>query len=377
MSTGWSVSLSSLPACDEPRLPAPRGRALGSSPTLTDVPVIWARVEEIVASLENVEGLRQHGLELIAPRVWRERGRHVPTQLRVEERRAAMVALAVPALLERVTAAYGGSLVLMKGPEAAARYPHPGDRGFCDLDFLADDPDRAHRALVAAGFVEVGEPARYERAHHLRPLAWPDLPLFIELHREVNHPDWLVAPPTHELLELSEPSATGVAGLRAPIPAAHAVLLAVHGWAHEPLRRLMDVIDVAVVVGDEHRGLAAELARRWRLERVWQTTIAAADALLRDARRGVALRTWARHLAAVRERTVLETHVTRWAGPVWGLPSARLRAVGDGTLIFTGAARPRAEEGWTDAMRRTRLALRDAFHPQSQHDVIKESRTGR
>jgi Uncharacterised nucleotidyltransferase len=351
--------------------------ALASRGTLTDVPVIWPRIEEIVASLESVEGLCQHGLELIGARVWRERGRPVPARLRVEERRAALVALAVGPLLERVRAAYDGSLVLMKGPEAAARYPHPGDRGFCDLDFLADDPDQAHRALMAAGFVEVGEPERYERAHHLRPLAWPDLPLFIELHTEVNHPDWLVPPPTHELLELTQPSATGVDGLRAPVPAAHAVLLALHGWAHEPLRRLMDVIDVAAVAGDEHRGLADELARRWRLQRVWQTTIAAADALLGDARRGVALRTWARHLRAVRERTVLETHVTRWAGPVCGLPSARLRAVGDGTVIFTEAARPRAEEGWTDAIRRTRLAVRDALHPQSQHNVTKESRTGR
>ena len=48
-------------------------------------------------------------------------------------------------------------LILMKGPEAAARYPDPALRPFCDLDFLVDDPAAAHRALMAAGFVEVGD----------------------------------------------------------------------------------------------------------------------------------------------------------------------------------------------------------------------------
>ncbi|HUA02599.1 MAG TPA: nucleotidyltransferase family protein [Solirubrobacteraceae bacterium] len=338
---------------------------------------ILSRVEEIVEPVENLTALRQHRLELVAARVWREQGRCVPHELRVAERRSAIVALTAPEVLRRVRAAYDGSLVLMKGPEVAACYPHPSDRAFCDLDFLAGDPVEAYRALVAAGFVEVGDPALYEDVHHLRPLVWPDLPLFIELHKEVNLPDWLAPPPTPELLELTRPSATGVDGLRAPVPAAHAVLLAAHGWAHEPLRRLMDVIDVAVVLDDEERDLAAELARRWNLERLWRITVAAADALLRGSRSGLALRTWARHLPTVRERTVLETHLTRWAGPVCGLPNTRLRALGDGTVIFTGAARPRNGEGWVDAIRRTRLAMLDAFHPQSQHDLIKESRSGR
>lgn len=341
------------------------------------VGAIWARVEEIVGSAKSVSGLRHHGLGLVAARLWREQGRSVPQELCIDERRAAILSLAVPVLLEQVRAAYEGPLVLMKGPEVAAYYPHPVDRGFCDLDLLTDDPEEAHRVLVAAGFVEVGDSARYEGAHHLRPLVLPDLPLFIELHRQVNHPDWLDPPPTSELLELTEPSATGVDGLLAPVPAAHAVLLAAHGWAHEPLRRLMDLIDIAVVLGDEQRTVAGELAHRWGLRRVWETTVAAADAVLLDSRRGLTLRTWARHLATVRERTVLETHLTRWAGPVCGLPYAPLRALGDGTVIFSGAARPRGGEEWTDAIRRTRLAILDAFEPQSRHDVIKASRTRR
>jgi hypothetical protein len=203
------------------------------------------------------------------------------------------------------------------------------------------------------------------------------LPLFIELHREPNRPRWLPPPPLADLLELTEPSATGVAGLRAPLRAVHALLIAAHGWAHEPLRRLLDLIDIGVLLPDGDRGLANELAHRWGLQRVWATTLGVVDAILGGRRPGLAPRVWARHLAAVRERTVLETHVTRWAGPVHGLPGTRLRALGGGTLIFTEAARPREEERWSDVVRRISLAIADAFRPQSQHDLIKDNRTGR
>ena len=74
---------------------------------------------------------------------------------------------------------------------------------------------------------------------------------------------------------------------------------------------------------------------------------------------------------------MLETHITRWAGPVHGLPGTRLGALPDGTVIFVQAASPREEERWADAMRRVGLTVIDAFRPQSQHDLIKESRTGR
>jgi len=339
---------------------------------------VWERVEEIVCATRNVEALRHHGVELVAARVWRERGYAVPDELLVDERVATLRALAIPLLLKRIRDSYDGTLILMKGPEAAARYPGRAMRPFLDLDFLVDDPAAAHRALLASGFVEVGEPARYEGAHHMRPLAWPDLPVAIELHREANRPNWLAPPDLDELLELTRPSATGVPGLSAPVPAAHAVLLAAHSWAHEPLRRLLDLIDVTVVLESaDDRRLARELAFRWGMGRVWRTTIGVADGLLLRSASVPALRIWARHLTAVRERTVFETHLTRWAGPVWGLPYNCIRAVGGATRIFTDAARPRGDERWTDAMRRTRLAIADAPLPQSEHDLIKETRNGR
>lgn len=339
---------------------------------------IWERVEEVVCGTHSLDALRHHGVELIAARAWRVRGRPVPEALRVAEQIAVIRALGVPVLLKRIRAAYGGTLILMKGPEAAACYPDPALRPFGDLDFLVDDPVAAHRALMASGFVEVGDAGCYEDAHHLRPLAWPDLPLVVELHREANRPVWLAPLDTTELLELTRPSATGVAGLSGPVPGAHAVLLAAHSWAHEPLRRVLDLIDIAMVLeGEDDRRLARELAFRWGLGGVWRTTIGVADALLRRSGSVPALRIWARHLAAVRERTVFETHLTRWAGPVCGLPSTRMRAVRGATWIFTSAARPRGDERWADAMRRTRLAIADAPRPQSEHALIKQTRTER
>jgi Uncharacterised nucleotidyltransferase len=339
--------------------------------------VLWERIDEIVDGAASVRALRMHGVELMAARAFRARGREVPAELLADERGAAMMAMAAPVLLGRARAAYDGSLVLMKGPEVAACYPDPAVRPFRDLDLLVDDAEAAQRALVAAGFVEVGDPANYEGIHHLRPLAWPDLPLAIELHRETNHPTWIRLPVTAELLEMTQPSATDVAGLLAPVPAAHALLLAAHGWAHQPLRRLLDLIDVAVVLGEEDRRLAVELARRWGLERMWRTTIAATDALLRGRGRALSLRVWGRHLASVRERTVLETHLARWADPACGWPQAGARPLGAALITFIGAAQPRGAERWTDAVGRTSLAVANAFRAQSRHDRIRELRTRR
>jgi len=151
---------------------------------------MWDRVEDMVCSSWSVDALRHHGVELIAARGWRRRGRPVPEELNVDERIAAIRTLGVPVLLERVRAAYDGTLVLMKGPEAAALYPDPALRPYCDLDFLGDDPEAARAALMASGFVETDDAARYEGTHHLRPLVWPAVPLLIELHREPNRQGW-------------------------------------------------------------------------------------------------------------------------------------------------------------------------------------------
>jgi len=236
-------------------------------------------------------------------------------------------------------------------------------RPFIDVDLLTDDTVAAHRALRSAGFIEVGVPAAYTGVHHLRPLAWPQLPLTIELHHTLNHPDWLVPPPSRELLELTRPSVTGVEGLLGPLPAAHAVLIALHSWAHQPLRRLLDLIDIVMVLDPADRAEAGRLARRWGSHRVWRTTLSAAVSLLEEGSSALALSIWARHLAQVRERTVLENHLARWAGAGSGLPRSGVRSIGGATVLLTGAVRPRSGETWSDALSRTRLAMSDAGEP--------------
>ena len=82
----------------------------------------------------------------------------------------------------------------MKGPEVALRYPGPALRGFRDLDLLVPDAPAVQRELLAAGFEPVGLPEKYAAIHHLRPLAYPGLPLLVEVHDRPKWPEHLRTP---------------------------------------------------------------------------------------------------------------------------------------------------------------------------------------
>jgi hypothetical protein len=326
----------------------------------------WDRVEELVDRAPSVQALGRHRVHLVAARVLSERRWPVPAELRAEQRRAAMLAVATRPLLERARAAYGGKLMLMKGAEVAAHYRHPSDRFFCDLDLLADDATSAQRALIKAGFVQCGDPATYEHPNHLCPLAWPGVPLFIELHRQPSSPDWLPRAPTEEILDLSVPSATGVEGLLAPHPAVHALLLVAHSWAEAPLRRLIDLIDVAAVMGSEERTRADELARSWGWEGMWRVATSAGDAVLGDGELPASLSVWARHLLDARDRTVLENHLSRIAAPGSALPITRAHRALASAIRLT--ANRRGDEPWSHKLRRSCLAVTHAFMATSSHE---------
>ena len=153
----------------------------------------------------------------------------------------------LPLLLERIRTATEGPLLLVKGPEVARLYPDPALRSFRDLDILVPDAPATQRQLLAAGFQETGDPRLYEQIHHLRPLFWPGLPLLVEVH---SSPKWIASldpPPAAELIRTAARSQAGPPGVLAPSPAQHALLLAAHAWAHRPLSRLRDLIDIAVV----------------------------------------------------------------------------------------------------------------------------------
>jgi Uncharacterised nucleotidyltransferase len=327
--------------------------------------VDWSAVDALVDRARSPHDLVAHRLHLVGARRARALGVPVAGEVADAERLATLQALALAPLLTRARAAYDGRLMVMKGPEVAARYRDPSTRAYKDVDLLAEDAPAAQRALLAAGFVEIDDPDLYRDIHHLRPLIWPGLPLPIELHAE---PKWLpsAAPPAAaELFAAARPGTGALAGYLRPAPAHHAVLLAAHGWAHQPLRRAGDLLDVAVLAEEAAPGEVAAVARSWGCERLWRTAERAADSLFAGDRRPVSLRVWGRHLVRVRERTVFETHLTRWLDPLWTAPERRLRAAG---RAAAEDLRPAFGEGWSSKLERAWRAARGAAMQKSEYD---------
>jgi hypothetical protein len=326
---------------------------------------VWAGVDRLCERADD-RSLVFHRLEPFAARRLRRLGREVPPELVEVERLGAAFALAATAHLTRAREAVDGPLLVVKGPELAARYPEPTLRISRDLDFVAPDPRDVQGALLAAGFVEAGDPDLYARAPHLIPLAWPGLPVELEVHARPNWPRWLPAPPAAELLEGAIPSAAGVEGVLAPAPERHLLVVVAHAWTHGPLQRLRDLLDVAVLAAEADAAEVERLARAWGIPKLWRTTAAVADALFLGEPPPRALRGWAKNLAEARERTVLEQHVGRWRGWFDALPPAlatraALREVGEDLTPAPG-------ESWGDKLDRSRRAVRNAFVRRSEHD---------
>lgn len=322
---------------------------------------IWDRIDAMVEQSFDRSVLERHRLELLAAHRLRATGRDVDPELLAAERVAAMRSIAAPQLLRRIREVATGPLILMKGPEAGASYPRPHCRPFKDLDLLTSDADRLYSDLVAAGFQTVSGAAAY----HLPGLAWPGLPLAVEVHRIPHYIPGLPAPETAELLPLTQASRTGVPGILGLEPAAHAVLLAAHAWAHGPLERVGHLLDVAAVLADGDPAAAEALSRRWGCARMWTTTTAAIDTLLRDAPVvPLALRTWARHLASLRQPSILESYAARILGPAWALPRHKA-ARGMGSELCRTVL-PYEGESWTSQLGRARHAVVRAFHPVSE-----------
>jgi hypothetical protein len=327
---------------------------------------LWDAVDALVGRMNRVDEVVEHRVAGIAARVLRSQGCEVPDEYLDFERRAAVASLVAPAVLTRVREAVDGELLLLKGPEVAARYPDPALRGFGDLDLLVRDPAGVHEALVASGAEAIGDPELYVGIHHLRPLAWPGLPLAVEIHSRPKWVDRLRPIDSATLFERTQPAAVAVKGVLAPAPAEHAVLIAVHSWAHEPLRRLRDIIDVAALLTETRRDDAAKVATRWGVERLWRTTVAAVDALIYEEQPGLVLRFWARNLAQARGRTVLEEHLQRLFSDFSILaPRAAARRL---PATILRELQPEPDESWRRKGRRTILALRNGFRRRFEHD---------
>jgi hypothetical protein len=329
---------------------------------------LWEAVDALVDRSRGLADLRAHGLQLIAAARLRELGREIPTELAEEKRRAAARVLAAPVVLERVRAACDGPLLLMKGYEVALRYQDPTLRPFSDIDLLASEPERAFRSLTNAGFEAVGFPEdHYDRLHHLRPVCLPSLPLVIEIHRKPVWIPWSPAPSVDELLEHAVPSRTGLDGLLTLDPGQHALAVAAHSWAEAPLRKIVDVIDCALLSSEAGPGAVDEWARRWDLQGLWNFVERVQDVLLDDRRTQTSLPRWSRSTLQVRDATVLEQHERRLLAPFSVLPYRR--ALVRSLVELGNEVRPEGGESWAAKLRRMGLALRNAFTSRSRHDA--------
>ncbi len=263
--------------------------------------------------------------------------------------------------------------MLFKGPEVARLYP-PGGRAFSDLDLLSPRAEAAQRELLDAGFREdqLGIVATY----HLQPVIWETFPLEVELHHQFKWPASVRRPPLGEIVEACVPSGVGVEGVLAPRPAHHALILAAHSWEHRPLRLVRDLLDVALVSAEADEGELERTAAAWGLGPLWRTTRSAVACLFEDGPRPVSLRTWARHLPTVRDRTVIESHLERWMSPFWDRPFGR--ALANIPAVLAREVRPLPGEGWRDKLGRTVTAMWSPTTPLGRRDADLDgaSRTG-
>lgn len=335
---------------------------------------IWQRVDELIDVAPGLAALRAHRLQLLAGRRWRELGREIPDDLRSEEHLATIRDAIAPDLLARVAAATEEPIVLLKGPEIARRYPGPALRHYIDLDLLAPDADRLHGELLATGFERTENPAwafrrdgdgdLFADKHHCHPLRWAGWPMRLEIHRRPSWPAWLPQPPVAELLDLARPGETD--GILTLPPSPHVLVLAAHLWVSNPFARLRDVLDIALLLPEADMDEVEELAGAWGIGRMWATTDAVVRSVLLGGRVSSADRLWARHLAAAREQTVIEVHVTRWVSPFWALPLRRAVPVAAASAMSD--IRPAVDEPWRSKARRSLHTLGNLGAAKSRHE---------
>ncbi len=340
------------------RLPAGSAASIGPAEA-----AIWGTLETLLAGADE-KGVLANKLGALAARSMRLQGRSVPSSFEKEARLARTAWMTAIPLLGRIRSLCEGPLLLIKGPEVSVLYPDRA-RGFVDVDLLCPDAEAVHAALRGEGFVEVDDPELFEDHHHLRPLQWPALWLKVEIHQRPMWPEGRRPPAMADIVGAAVPSLTGLRGLSAPHPAHHAVILASHAWVHEPLHTLRDLVDIAAVAARTDDETLAAVARAWGLERIWDTTYAAANALLTGRPRSLAVRVWGRHLPKVRERTVLGNQLQRWLHAFWELPVfPALRSI---AAAFRQTALPYPGETWREKLIRTSHAIAHPRSPVSSH----------
>lgn len=114
---------------------------------------------------------------------------------------------------------------------------------------------------------------------HLPPLAWPGMPLMIGCTAAHTFRRGCRGSELGTCSSSRFRAPRGSTGCRAPAPAAHALLLAAHAWAHEPLERLADLVGVAAAEKATDPESFRDLAGAWGWRSVWRMTDRIVDAL--------------------------------------------------------------------------------------------------
>jgi hypothetical protein len=125
--------------------------------------------------------------------------------------------------------------------------------------------------------------------------------------------------------------------------------VAAHAWEERPLRRLLDLVDVRLLLDETDREETAAVAKAWGLERVWAATLAAADAVLGGRPEPWTLRTWARNTPAARGRTRAEELLERALAPYAAMPAPA--ATRCSARALAKAMNPRSGETLTGRLR--------------------------
>jgi hypothetical protein len=328
---------------------------------------VWSAVRRLVNQAPSLSDLRSHGLHLLAARTWREEGRAVPDDLALQEMFAIGQLRVGGEMLSTVASIIDQEIIALKGMAVAFYYPDPALRPFGDLDLLVADPARAQRQLIAAGLRPVagfGE-GFFDGHHHLHPLELPGRSTVkVEIHSRAPWVHWCPSPSFGELRASARPAP--IPGVWFPDRAEHALILSCHSWHSLPLRRILDLIDIALVGEAAGPDVLASLARRRRVSRLWSMTQAVSDALLHGGREPLPLRLWARDLRAVRECSLIERHMRSWFAPF--SVRAPHAAAAEALRAVALDLRPTGGEAWGEKLGRTRQGLQHPLRPIGDHD---------
>ena len=308
---------------------------------------LWDRVGELADRAPRLSDLRHHKLHLLAASRMRARGEAVPAELRgrgaSRGRRLALAGRAAaprPCRQRRADHRHEGP----RGRRALAAGPRCG-RGRTSTCW-SPTPHGLQRALLAAGFVEIGDPALYEDIHHLRPLMAPGLPLTIEIHLRPKWPEGTRAPTFGELFDGGAPGRVRERSRRAgPLGRPPRGPARRPRMGHNPLR-----LRRPPRTSPRWRSRPAGRGRRGRppvgRQRLWATTPARSTS---PARRAAARAIWRRHLHG--RASAPCSRATSSASSARSRPAAHRRGAGARSPALAGRRRRPASAGRTKCRR--------------------------